>query len=71
MPYLMIKILNDTLTNDIVSFEQPGLGFYFFIFLFTTFIVHKMSFGQRRKQSTRHKWVKLLYYGDTLMSHQI
>ena len=26
MPYLMIKSFNDTLTNDIVSFEQLGPG---------------------------------------------
>ena len=25
MPYLMIKVLTNTLTNDIVSFEQLGL----------------------------------------------
>ena len=25
MPYLMIKTFNDTLTNDIVSFEQLGI----------------------------------------------
>ena len=28
MPYYMIKNFNDTLTNDIVSFEQLGPGFY-------------------------------------------
>ena len=27
MPYLMIKIFNNTLTNDIVSFEQLDPGF--------------------------------------------
>ena len=26
MPYLMIKVFNDMLTNDIVSFEQLGPG---------------------------------------------
>ena len=26
MPYLMIKVLTDTLTNDIFSFEQLGSG---------------------------------------------
>ena len=26
MPYLMIKYFNNTLTNNIVTFEQPGPG---------------------------------------------
>ena len=28
MPYLMIKVFNNTLTNDIVSFEQLGPGVF-------------------------------------------
>ena len=31
IPYLRIKRVNNTLTNDIVSFEQLGPGFSFLI----------------------------------------
>ena len=32
MPYLMIQVsFNDTLTNDIISFEQLGPGLFFFL----------------------------------------
>ena len=51
MPYLMIKVLNHTLTNDVISFEQFGPDDYDFV-TYVTHLFNAYHAGQKFEQKT-------------------